>query len=405
MIKQKRETSRPNRYGCRRLVRPSCIIFLLACLMFSLYVVAYTSVEVQMLIERFANEVIPTRDKESDMLAFACGHPWGNSNLYTVHPDGSQLRLIRESHSQHYASLSWSPDGIWIILEIRYEGYRSPEGFWNFGVYSDIYRIRFDGVVSRRFTPDRERRLNPQWSHDGASIYFHAASRRRLRPSGLYRLAVDTGKLQLITQLDYHSYIISPNGLLISVFPNTTGDSSLDYSLHRDQSELRFLISPKIRRVHGLFYQWAPSGERFLYHEYAGRLHTFDMVTLARELSLNMRVKSASWAPNGRWIAIISEQDVHWKNGELTKMGDDESIGYGSLDGNLYVLDTDTGQVEEIISDIYSAAVSWSPDSEWIAFSSNPHDGQLFKIKRDGTELQQVTDLDCRVSGISWSPR
>ena len=217
---------------------------------------------------------------------------------------------------------------------------------------------------------------------------------------------MDSGELKHITQLDYNSYIISPYGLLISVLPNTTGDSSLDYSLHRDQSELRLLISPKnFKRVLGLFYQWAPNGERFLYHEYAGRLHTFDVVAVARELSLNMNVKSASWAPNGRWIAIVSEHDVNWKNGELTNMGDDEITGYRSLEENLYVLDTDTGQVEEVISDIYSAAVSWSPDSQWIAFSSNPHDGQLFKIKRNGTGVQQLTDLDCRVSEISWSPK
>ena len=405
MIKQKKGIShaRWNRY--RRLVRLPCSLFLLTCLMFSLHVFALNFPEVHLLIERFANALIPTPDKESDMLAFACEHPWGNSNLYTVHPDGSELRLIRESHSQHYAALSWSPDGIWIVLEIRYEGYRDPEGFWYFGVYSDIFRVRFDGAVSRRFTPDRKMNRSPQWSHDGASIYFYAAANRPRLRSGLYRLAVDSGNVELITQLDYSSYIISPNGLLISVLPNTTGDSSLDYSLHRDQSELRLLISPRIRRARGLYYQWAPNGERFLYHEYAGRLHVFEVETLVKEYSLKMRVKSARWAPNGRWIAIISEQDVHWKNGELTKMGDDESIGYYSVDGNLYVLDTDTGQVEEIINDIYSTGISWSPDSEWIAFVSRLHDGQLFKIKRDGTAMQQLTDLDCRVTEISWSPR
>ena len=155
MIKQEKRNSCPmwNRY--RRLVLPPCSLFLMACLLFSLHVFGRNFPVVHLLTERFANAVIPTPDKESDMLAFACEHPWGNSNLYTVYPDGSQLRLIRESHSQHYAALSWSPDGIWILLEIRYEGYRNLEGFWYYGVYSDIFRVRFDGAVSRRFTPDR----------------------------------------------------------------------------------------------------------------------------------------------------------------------------------------------------------------------------------------------------------
>lgn len=390
------------RYG--GLVRRSCILFLLVCLMFSLYVVGLYSVEMQMVIERLANELIPT-DKESDMLAFSCEHPWGNSELYTVGPDASELRLIRESSTQHYRSLSWSPDGIWILLEIRYEGYRSSEGFWNFGVYSDIFRIRFDGAISRRFTPDRKRNLNPQWSHDGASMYYYAASIRHGLPSGLYRVAVGSGELELITQLDYDAFSISPNGRLISIRPNATGDSSLDYSLHRDQSELRLLIPHKIRRIKTLFQQWAPKDERFLYHEYAGSLHVFEVETLVKEYSLKMRVKSTRWAPNGRWIAIISEEDVHGENGESTKMGDGESTGFISVQDNLYVLDIHTGRVEEVINDIYSTGVSWSPDSEWIAFVSKFHDGQLFKIKRDGTAMQQLTDLDCRVSEISWSPK
>ena len=372
--------------------------------MFSLYVVALYSVEVQRHVERFANELIPT-DKESDVLAITCEHPWGNSGLYTVRADGSQLRPIREGSAQHFTSLSWSPDGNWIVLEIRYEGYRSVEGFWNFGVYSDIYRIRFDGGISRRFTPHRKRNLDPKWSHDGASIYFHAASVSPGRPSGLYRLAVDSGELEQITQLDYDAYSVSPNGRLISILPNATGDSSLDYSLHRDQSELRLLIPHKIRRIKTPFQQWAPIDERFLYHEYAGSLHVFEVETLVKEYSLKLRVKSARWAPNGRWIAIISEEDVHGENSESTKMGDGESTGFISVQDNLYVLDIHTGRVEEVINDIYSTGVSWSPDSEWIAFVSKFHDGQLFKIKRDGTAMQQLTDLDCRVSEISWSPK
>ena len=118
-----------------------------------------------------------------------------------------------------------------------------------------------------------------------------------------------------------------------------------------------------------------------------------------------MRVKSTRWAPNGRWIAIISEEDVHGENGESTKIGDGESTGFISVQDNLYVLDIHRGRVEEVINDIYSTGVSWSPDSEWIAFVSKFHDGQLFKIKRDGTAMQQLTDLDCRVSEISWSPK
>ncbi|MCY4536846.1 MAG: hypothetical protein OXE52_01305, partial [Chloroflexi bacterium] len=53
-------------------------------------------------------------------------------------------------------------------------------------------------------------------------------------------------------------------------------------------------------------------------------------------------------------------------------------------------------------------AISWSPDSEWIAFSTYPRGGEdsrIFKIKRDGTALHQLTRIDCGITEISWSPK
>ncbi|MCY3780804.1 MAG: hypothetical protein OXG78_10890 [Chloroflexi bacterium] len=48
---------------------------------------------------------------------------------------------------------------------------------------------------------------------------------------------------------------------------------------------------------------------------------------------------------------------------------------------------------------------TWSPDNEWIAFTKGGVDRQLFKIRRDGSDLQQLTDLDCDIKVASWSPR
>jgi len=79
-------------------------------------------------------------------------------------------------------------------------------------------------------------------------------------------------------------------------------------------------------------------------------------------------------------------------------VGREESTG-----NSLYLLDASTGKVKKVMDDVYPT-VSWSPDNVWIAFTLKSQNSQLFKAKPDGSELQQLTDLDCNVGQISWSP-
>ncbi len=405
-MKNNQDFPHPKWYGGFRLLKLTCFILLPLYLTLSQLLIARHSGEVDRFVERIVHFFIPT-DKETDMLAFACEHPWGNSNLYTIYPDGSHLRLIKKSNFEHYRSLIWSPDGIWIALEIKNAGYRSVEGLWNSGVYSTINRIRFDGAVSRRFTPIKQSDRNPQWSHDGASIFFHASYIHLERQRGIYRIAVDSGKSELIKQLDNDLYVVSPNGVLLSIVPNPTENPSLNYSLHRDHAGLALWVSSmSISRVTGSRHQhWATNDEGFLYYEHAGRLHVFNVATLVREFALTMRVLSAKWSPNGKWIAIIGGKDEFQENGEWVQISDDKSFRRYFWQNNLYLVNATTGRVVEISKDVNSAGVAWSPDSEWIAFSSRAHNGQLVKIKRGGTTIQQLTNLDCVTTALDWSPK
>ena len=47
----------------------------------------------------------------------------------------------------------------------------------------------------------------------------------------------------------------------------------------------------------------------------------------------------------------------------------------------------------------------WSPDGEWVAFFSDRSGTlQIWKIRRDGSDLRQLTEVQPGASLLAWSP-
>lgn len=391
------------RSGWRRLLSISSLALISVCFLCALYFftpVIYYKPEVQ----RFLDSVkqltyFPSQaPKESDLIAFVCDQRRGyGSNLYTVYPDGTNLRLISNSFSKDHYSLDWSPDGIWLAMNMKDEGHWSWIRRWTYESHrSEVYSIRFDGSVIKRLTYNRYDEYEPRWSNDGESILFDSG--------GLHSVSANGGVIEQINQSKLGFYSLSHNGLLLSIDHNRTGDPALDYSLHEDSAGLKLLVSPEAHLFFANRRQWSRNDEAFLYSDQFKGLQVFNMKTLLKVNTTNLSAGPVSWSPNGKWLAIIRNSDKFATRGDWIRVSDN-----GSPDDRsrryLHLLDMATGQVSAFLQDIKYVPIAWSPDSEWVAFSSASQDNQLYKIRRDGTELQQLTDFDCRMSEISWSPR
>lgn len=389
--------------GFRRPLSISCLGLLLALSLCTIYLFApviYYEPQVQRVLDslwQYSHFPSEAR-KESDLIAFVCGQRAGyGSNLYTVHPDGTNLQLISSGSSKIHYSLDWSPNGIWLAMNMKDEGYWTWSRRWAYeSHYSEIYLIRFDGSVFKRFTYNQHDDDNPQWSTDGESIFFDA--------DGLQSVSANGGGIKRINQLNRASYSLSHNGLLLLIEHNRTGDPTLDYSLHQDSSGLKLLVSPDAQLFFANRRLWSRNDESFLYSDQYKGLQVFNMKTLFKVNSTNLSAGPVSWSPNGKWLAIIRNSDKFATQGDWIRVSDDGSPGDRSR-RYMHLLDMATGQVSAFLQDINFVAVAWSRDSEWIAFVSAFHGGQLFRIRRDGTGLQQLTDLDCDISEISWSPK
>ncbi len=381
-MKRKNRVSRREPNGCGKVILLFCkILLLLIAISFVIVFVPgfYNSPATQRFIDgikRYTHIPVPA-ERQSDLIAFACdssrrvyaiGANLYGTDLYTVKPDGSRLRLIKSANAKIYSQLNWSPDGNWIALQAKDQGYWDWDNFWYYETrMPEIYVIRFDGLLSRRLTYNRVDEKHPRWSSDGGAIFFTYGHRASVRT---HQISADGGEIKPINQDDQYSYRLSPQG-----------------HLHKVEQPRQ----PK-------------KGHSIVHRDGREGIHVFDTESLLRKSSLLWNERLVKWSPNGKWLAIISAYDGHSADGEWIKISEDENTSY-TYHRHLYLKDADTGRLERFVWDIHRSSVAWSPDSEWLAFVSNAHNGQLFKIKRDGTALQRLTDMDCSIREISWSPK
>lgn len=387
-VKEKQKRRAPRAFGCRRLLLGAGIVLGLLC---SLpYIV--TSPELHWQIDSSFRQSIITpepADSRSDLIAFICDLPksWDEA-IYTIQADGSNLRQIHARPSESYRWLSWSPDGNWLAtVASNHSTLTTPTGS-----FYELYRIRFDGLDSRRLTYNRFKEFNPRWSGDGKSVSFASEG-------AIHRISIDGHKIS-----QSHDPSIKPHFLEKLIYDwSSDGEKlviadsrgSLLYSTNPDGSALQSLVKAE-RRISAV--DWAANDEQILFIKKSlsrdrSTLTVFDVTSKVDDVTFRNGIYSdAQWSPDGKWIAIV---------GRLF----DEQKGW-----HLYLLDLTSGEIETVLTVGLSGVISfsWSSDSEWIAFTKRTPSfeiRQIFKIKRDGTGLQQLAEMDCHISELSWSPK
>ena len=367
--KEKRKRAPRSRgRGCLRLLVLTCVFLTTTCSLCSvaqhlIYApFAQRSIYQLQRLRRTSNP----EPKDSDYIAFSCGE-----HTYTLKPDGSALRQIHEGYA---TSLDWSPDGAWLALPV-----------WNSGAWrgTELFNVRFDGSDTRRLTFNDASESFLRWSKDGTALDFLSG----IQP--LYRASADGKDLERLGELDEVTYdsdriAWSPDGRYFTRLLHWDRSISFSTLVIRALDDEDRIWEHRVPGNAGAI-RWAPDSKRIALG--GKELHIYDVETHSAEYQTELGVTYLSWSPNGRWLAVSSQ------------------IGRSST-YRLGILDTESGEMR-IIREGAKFRTSWSSDSEWIAFKlavPNVFD-QLYKIRRDGSALQQLTNLDCRVDIISWSPR
>jgi Tol biopolymer transport system component len=237
---------------------------------------------------------------------------------------------------------SWSPHGDRIAYLKRLGDSRQ----------RDIWTISVTTGESFPVTADTANDWSPVWSPDGAFLYFASD---RGGSMNLWRVAIDEDSGKTLAPAEA---VTTPAPFVAHL------------AISGDGSRIAYSSVLQTRNIQKLAVDasGAPRGEPV-------------WITPGSRLWAN-----PDPSPDGRWVAFYSSQPQ-------------ESIHIARTDGGgLRRLTTDAAVIERV--------PRWSPDGTWLAYFSNrqnPH-YQVWRIRPDGSEIQQLTQADDDVRYPVWHP-
>lgn len=132
-----------------------------------------------------ANDTVPSWSPSGDKLLFVSNRD-GNSELYSMNPDGSNQTNLTRDGNQDFGG-TWSLDG----KQIAFSSNRDSEE-------NDIYLMNPDGSDVRRLTDDNSGKFWPVFSRDGKRVlYSGRATETSKEGYDLFIFTLDGKTLQL----------------------------------------------------------------------------------------------------------------------------------------------------------------------------------------------------------------
>lgn len=221
--------------------------------------------------------------------------------------------------------------------------------------HAEIFVMDGDGNRVRQLTNNETEDSFPATSPDGQWIAFARSVGGQF---DLFVMDVDGRNLERLTSTPHDEVLPTwaPNGRKLAytaTFDTTSGWQSDIYKIRLRDGRTRKLTDSKL--VKEFAPEWAPDGALIAFTKQNQRRHRYGIATVR---------------PNGKGSAWLV----------LNPLGDD---GY-----------TDVNP-------------TWSPDSQWVAFSrdhgADPY-VDIYKVSRDGTEVEPVTQLFALAENPTWGP-
>lgn len=275
---------------------------------------------------------------------------------------------------------AWSPDGQWIAFQcVRAGNYENDE----------IYRVRPDGSATERLTDNNRHNGAPAWSPDAAWILFVSHSPTDRNDDKIYRMRPDGSEAAPL--VDKRIRVAAVDWAVAGNWIGFIYEGDV-YKMRPDGKDVSGITSygmsvygiPAVRNL-----AWSPDGEWISYERYVDgrsdiyRIHPDgtgeERLTFSQEDN-----RSPSWSPDSRWIVFASG-------------------------GNIYRMAADGQELTTLVqgTNLFAASMpSYSPDGQWIVYTGRLGNGfsQIYKIRVDGSENTQLTEVQCYASDPAWSP-
>lgn len=311
-----------------------------------------------------------------------------NRQIFLQRVDGRSAIPLSRSPNDDDRSPAFSPDG----SQIAFRSSRDGGGLFVMGATGEsVRRVSSEG-------------FDPSWSPDGKEIVF--ASEEMLSPtsrnsiSQLTIVNVATGVLRVLCRQDAMQPVFSPNGkrVLFWGLKGRGGQRDLySIAVSGDAKSIVAAMDDAALDFNGI---WAPDGQSVFFASDRGGTVNLWRLPIDEESGRALGEPQplgvpATWAghmsvsQNGRQLLYTARNLT-----QATRRGTlDRVTGRAVLDPQPVLAGTMLLRSHEP-----------SPDGEWIAFSTEGRQEDVFVVRRDGSEMRQLTNDADRDRGVSWWP-
>lgn len=258
----------------------------------------------------------------------------------------------------------------------------------------EIYLMKADGTDLQNVSQHPAMEYGASWSPD--SKYLATYSNRNFNPE-IYLLNLETDTSIRLTNDGSDDVLpaISPDGKRIAFMSDRNQKSRSLFLMKIDGSEVRALTDNEAYEESP---SWSPDGTSLLFtrqirqetdttHAANGEIFTLDLSTkIATRVSHKDGYDSgAVYDPKGEKIAFY---------------------GPGEQSFDIFTMKRDGSEITNITKDTLDAySPSWSPDGQWIAYTAGAENNyDIYIIHLETGERRQLTKTKIRNEHPSWQP-
>ncbi|HEX7297295.1 MAG TPA: hypothetical protein VF251_16205, partial [Pyrinomonadaceae bacterium] len=296
------------------------------------------------------------------------------TKVYLSNADGSNEVLLR------FTGGTWSPDSKTILYQSKVAQ-----------DHYDIFVYSVETGQSRNVTNHKSFNADPSFSPDGKQIVFVST---RDATGEVYSINVDGTNLKRLTfDAGSESHpAFSPDGTQILFNSNRENENVDVYVMNVDGSNPRKVTNwDKTNETAGPGC-WSLDGTKIVFwSDRNGKddLYVVSAETVRPTLVLSdpkHNLRNPSYSPDGKKVLYTIETDN--KSGEL----------------RLFDLQTEQSSLVRK-TEVAGITADWSPDGNWITFSDRLNgNSEIFLIKSDGSQLQNLTNTPATDTAPAWSP-
>lgn len=246
----------------------------------------------------------------------------------------------------------------------------------------DIFYITLGSSTPVQLTSGPHSDTQPVWSPDGKEIAFVRRSLEENENTGeIYSINIDTLELLQLTDnpSDDATPKWSPDGRFIAFTSDRAGDSDI-YVMEPDGSDIIQLVDTPESDVAP---DWSPSGDQMLFVS-GGNLFTANLDCLYQDTECETDIIQLTDTSNWIWSGVWSPDG---NNIVYSANNDGGSI-------NLYIMNTDGSDIEQITDGGRNVTPAWSPDGRYLSYAAGGSPYEIVMLDSTCLYLPQQCKAD-----------